>query len=249
MSITFKNPKEIEAMRRGGKILAEIILKLKAKVVPGITTKELDTYAEELMKEAGVLPSFKGYHGYPAVLCTSINEEIVHTIPGKKIVQKGDIIGLDCGVIVDGMHTDHAITIGVGDITEENAKLIHATERALAIAINMIKPGVTVGDIGYAIQQYIEQQGFSIVRELTGHGVGHQLHEDPFIPNFGKKGHGASMKPGMTVAIEPIVNAGARYTKTLSDGWTIITKDGSQSAHFEHSLLITPKGCEILTKL
>lgn len=234
-------------MRRGGKILAEILAMLKTKVRPGITTKELDTYAEEMMKKAGVLPSFKGYHGYPAVLCASVNEEIVHSIPGARTLHEGDIIGLDCGVVVDGMHTDSAITVGVGKISDENARLIRVTERALAMAINMIKPGVTVGDIGNVIQKYVEGQNFSIVHELTGHGVGHKLHEDPFIPNFGKPGHGVAMKPGMTVAIEPIVTAGERFTKTLDDKWTIITKDGSWSAHFEHSLVITPKGCEILT--
>lgn len=234
-------------MRWGGKILADILAHLKTKVVPGITTKELDTYAEELMKKNGVLPSFKGYHGYPAVLCTSVNEEIVHSIPGKRMLNEGDIIGLDCGVVVDGMHTDSAITIGVGKIKEEHARLIRVTERALALAINMIKPGVTVGDIGSTIQKYVESQQFGIVRELTGHGVGYKLHEDPFIPNFGKPGSGVAMKPGMTVAIEPIVVAGERYTRTLEDHWTICTKDGSWSAHFEHSILITPKGCEILT--
>lgn len=248
MAISFKTAQEIAAMKKGGKILAEILENLKTKVVPGVTTKELDTYAEELMKKAGVLPSFKGYHGYPAVLCASVNEEVVHAIPGNRILNEGDIIGLDCGVVVEGMHTDHAITIGVGKISVENAQLIRVTERALSIAINMIKPGVTIGDIGSVIQKYVEGQGFSIVRELTGHGVGHKLHEDPFIPNFGKPGHGVAIKPGMTIAIEPIVTAGNRFTKTLSDHWTIVTQDKSWSAHFEHSLVITPNGCEILTK-
>lgn len=248
MNITLKSPEELKIMREGGKILAEILETLGEKATAGIETGFLDEEAEKLMKQYNVSASFKGYRGYPKSICTAVNEEIVHAIPGKRILKEGDILTIDCGVYHQGFHTDAAITIPIGTIRPEVAIFLKTTERALYETIDICKPGIHIGDISATIQKIIESKGFSPVHSLTGHGVGKNLHEPPMVPNFGNRGAGPALKPGMTLAIEPIVNMGKQYTQTRSDGWTIVTADGSLSCQFEHTIAITTTGAEILTK-
>lgn len=242
-----KTQAEIEAMRRAGKILAQILRELCGMTRPGITTKDLDTAAEALMKKINVLPSFKGYRGYPAVICTNVNEVVVHGIPDDRKLKEGDIISIDGGVVVDGFHSDAAITVGVGKISDEARKFIQTTKEALQLGIAQAKPGKKTGDIGFAVQRHMEKHGYSVSRDFVGHGIGRRLHEPPEVPNFGPRGKGALLVPGMTIAIEPIVMTGQRYTKILEDGWTVVTKDGSLGGQEEHTILITPEGNEILT--
>jgi methionyl aminopeptidase len=241
--ITRKSPEEIEKMRRSGKIVRQLLNHLKAMVAPGVTTMDLEKAAERLIAELGAVPAFKGYYGYPCVLCTSINEEIVHGIPSdKRALKTGDIVSIDCGVVHDGYYGDAAITVPVGEkLTAELKKLLEVTEASLY-------KGNTVGHVGSAIQKHVEANGFSVVREFVGHGIGTKLHEAPQIPNFGKKGQGAELTEGMVLAIEPMVNAGAPETKVLSDKWTAVTVDGSYSAHFEHCVAVTRQGPVILTQ-
>lgn len=246
---TIKTEEEIEKMRRGSKILALILQELKQTVRPGITTKELDTKAEKLMAQFGVLPSFKGYRGYPSVICTNVNEEVVHAIPGDRILQEGDIISIDGGVIFEGFHSDAAITLPVGKVSEDTLAFIRIAEEALVLGIGQAKPGNKTGDIGFVIQRHIESHGYGVVREFVGHGIGRVLHEPPEIPNFGKRGKGLLLVPGMTICIEPIITKGQRFTKILNDGWTAVTRDGSLACQVEHTVLITPNGPEILTKI
>ena len=246
--ITLKSDREIQAMRKAGAITAQILHELAEKVAPGISTFDLDKIAESRCKELGVIPAFKNYHGFPACLCSSINDEVVHGIPSKKrILKKGDIISLDFGVIADGWFGDTATTVAVGEVSEEAKKLLKVTRESLNLGIAQCRPGYRLFDIGYAIQNYVEGFGYGVVREFVGHGIGRALHEDPQVPNFGPKGKGPTLKAGMVLAIEPMINAGTHQVKVLSDGWTAVTLDRSLSAHFEHTVAITAQGPEILT--
>ena len=245
-----KSPEEIASMRRGGKIVADTLARLREALHPGITTAELDRIAEAAITSAGATPSFKGYRGYPASICTSPNEVIVHGIPSKDVVlAEGDIVSLDVGAYIEGFHADSAWTFPVGDVDARVAELLKVTEASLDAAIEKCIPGARLGDVGAAVQEVAEPAGFSIVREYAGHGVGRALHEEPSIPNYGPPGRREVLAPGMTFAIEPMVNLGRPETKTLGDGWTVVTADGSVSAHFEHTVAITDHGHEILTKL
>jgi len=244
-----KSAAEIEKMRRSGHIVRQVLDHLQGIVAPGVTTMDLEKAAESLMADLGAKPAFKGYYGYPCVLCTSVNEEIVHGIPSEKRVLKvGDIVSIDCGVVFDGFYGDAAITVPVGDgLTAELKKLLEVTEASLYIGIEQVKIGNTVGHVGAAIQKHVEAAGFSVVREFVGHGIGTKLHEAPQIPNYGKKGQGPELSEGMVLAIEPMVNSGGPGTKVLSDKWTAVTADGSYSAHFEHCVAVTKQGPMILT--
>jgi methionyl aminopeptidase len=247
--VILKLPAEIEQARASNLIVAEVLSKLREKVKPGVRTKELDKFAEEITKKRGAKPAFKGYRGYPHSLCTSINEVVVHGMPSERILVEGDIIGLDFGVYYRGFFGDATITLPVGKVAEKAAKLIQVTEQSLYTGIAQVKDGNRLGDISAAVQAKVEVAGFSIVRDFVGHGVGKSLHEDPQIPNFGKKGRGIELKSGMILAIEPMVNEGNYKVKILPDGWTVVTEDGSLSAHFEHSVAITDNGPDILSKL
>lgn len=251
--IYIKTKKEIDYIRDSCKIVAETLQLLKANVRVGVTTKELDQIAEDYILSNNAKAAFKGYSqggssvDYPASICSSINEEVVHGIPGKRVLKNGDIISLDVGVYKNGYYGDAALSVAVGELTEEKKKLMEVTEKSLFMGIEEANAGNHVYDISYAVQSYVESNGFSVVRDLCGHGVGKYLHEDPSIPNFGKKGTGAKLKNGMTLAIEPMVNAGGYQVLTAEDGWTILTRDGSPSAHFEHTILISNNKAEILT--
>lgn len=247
-TINLKSKEEIAKMRAGGKIAARVLSQLAAVAKPGVTTKELDILAEKIMAKAGATPSFKGFKGYPAATCISINNEIVHGIPSDRILREGDIIGIDVGVYYQGFHTDTAISIGIGKISHEAQKLIDMTKKSLDMAIAMVKPDIHLGDVQAKIQKTIESAGFAVIRDLAGHGVGRELQEAPLIPNFGKYGKGLILKEGMTLAIEPMVAMGDWPVKILKDNWTVATADGSLSAHFEHTIAVTKDGCEILTK-
>ena len=237
-------------MRRSGRIVREVLDHVRSLVKPGATTMELERAAEKKMKDLGAKPAFKGYYDYPCVLCTSVNEEIVHGIPSdKRVLNKGDIVSVDCGVVLDGYYGDAAITVPVGqDIKPELQKLLEVTEKSLYRAIEATRIGNAVGDVGAAVQEYVEANGFSVVREFVGHGIGTRLHEEPQVPNFGVRGHGARLREGMVLAIEPMVNYGKPETRVLSDKWTAVTADGSYSAHFEHCVAVTRDGPVILTQ-
>jgi len=243
--VIIKSDEEIVIMRKCGKILASILDKLRAEVRPGMKTDQLDIIMAEESKKRGVIPCFKNYHGFPANLCVSVNDEIVHGIPGERILQEGDIVSLDVGAKLNGFHTDAAITIGVGRISKEAEEIIAVTEGSLKSGIAQAISGARVDDISSAIQHYVESKGFSVVREYTGHGVGRDLHEEPQIPNFAV-GKGPLLRKGMTLAIEPMVNAGGWRTKVAANQWTVLTVDGSLSAHFEHTIVITDNRAEIL---
>ena len=246
--IHIKTPDEIAAMREGGHILRQILHELALSVKPGMTTGELNIKAEALISKYNVASSFKGYRGFPAVICTSINEEVVHGIPGKRVINDGDIISIDGGVIHKGFHTDCAVTVLVGKMNPEIKRFVQTAQKALEKAISIIKPGIKTEDIGFVIQQIIESNGYSVVRDFIGHGVGRALHEDPPVPNFGKKGKGTLLVPGMVIAIEPIITMGQRFTDILKDGWTAITRDNSAACQVEHTIAITKNGAEVLTK-
>jgi methionyl aminopeptidase len=250
MAIVCKSPAEIEKMRRSGHIVREVLDHVRSLVAPGVTTMDLEHAAEEKMKELGVKPAFKGYYDYPCVLCTSINEEIVHGIPSdKRMLKAGDIVSVDCGVVLDGYYGDAAITVPVGgEITPELKKLLEVTEQSLYRGIEKVRIGNSVGDVGAAVQQYVEAAGFSVVREFVGHGIGTRLHEEPQVPNFGTPGHGTKLREGMVLAIEPMVNYGKPEARVLGDKWTAVTADGSYSAHFEHCVAVTKSGPMILTQ-
>jgi methionyl aminopeptidase len=252
--IPIKTRREIELMRRASRHVAEILLELRELVQPGITTRELDRHAEKAIAQRGVVSSFKGYdpHGlprYPAVLCVSVNEEIVHGIPGRRALVEGDIVGLDFGVSVEGYHGDSAVTVPVGRIAPEAQRLLDATRDALRCGVEQMVPGNRLSDIGHAIQGRAESAGYSVVRVFAGHGIGSRLHEPPWIPNYGKPGRGPRLMPGMVFAIEPMVDAGRPDVRMLEDEWTAVTADGSLSAHFEHTVLITEEGPETLTRV
>ena len=250
MAIVCKSPAEIEKMRRSGHVVREVLDHVRTLVAPGASTMDLERAAEEKMKELGVKPAFKGYYDYPCVLCTSINEEIVHGIPSdKRVLKAGDIVSVDCGVVLDGYYGDAAITVPVGgEITPELKKLLEVTEQSLYRGIEKVRIGNSVGDVGSAVQQYVEAAGFSVVREFVGHGIGTRLHEEPQVPNFGVPGHGAKLREGMVLAIEPMVNYGKPEARVLGDKWTAVTADGSYSAHFEHCVAVTKNGPMILTQ-
>jgi methionyl aminopeptidase len=249
MSIKLKSEREIAVMRIAGRIVAEVLLVLKNSVQPGMKTRELDVIAARELKRLGAKSSFKGYYGYPASLCVSVNEEIVHGIPGDKVIKNGDIVSMDVGSIYDGFQGDGALTVGIGEVSSKATELMRVTEGALAAGISVVHDGARLGDIGAAIQEYAESRGFSVVREYTGHGIGRQMHEDPLIPNFGIRGSGVELKKGMTLAIEPMVNIGDWRTKPGKDGWVVYTADGSLSAHFEHTIAVTDGEPEVLTVL
>jgi methionyl aminopeptidase len=248
--IIYKSPEEIDKMRKAGRIVAGTIDRVLAAVRPGVSTAQLDAVAETYIREQGATPSFKGYRGtFPASICTSLNDEIVHGIPSpKRIVAEGDVLSLDFGAIWKGFHSDSAVTVLVGDAPSPEAeKLVRVTEEALEAGISQIRPGGRLSDIGAAVQQVAEGAGFSVVREYVGHGIGRNLHEDPQIPNYGEGGRGPKLKPGLVVAIEPMVNIGGWQTRVLADDWTVVTEDGSLSAHFEHTIAVTEDGHEVLT--
>lgn len=246
--IILKSKKEIELMREAGKIVGETHEILKKAITPGISTLELDKIAEENIKKYNAIPSFKGYGGFPGSICASVNNEVVHGIPGNQIVKEGDIISLDVGAYYKGYHGDSAKTHRVGMISEEDRKLIEVTRESFYEGIKFAKLGYRLSDISHAIQAHVEKNGFSVVRDLVGHGVGSELHEDPQVPNYGPPGKGPRLQEGMVLAIEPMVNAGRYHVKTLADGWTIVTIDGQKSAHYEHTIAITEDEPLILTK-
>lgn len=250
-----KNPAEIEILKKGGAILSLVLNKVVKEARVGVSTAYLNELAESLIIKAGAIPSFKGFgerNPYPAALCTSINQEVVHCIPQPdRFLQEGDIIGLDLGVKYppgNGLFTDKAITVGVGKVSPQAKKLIKVTKKVLDLAIKSLKPGMTTGDLGLIIQNYVESKGLTVVRELVGHGVGYAVHEPPHLPNFGQEGEGEVIEEGMVLALEPMVNTGGWKVKFSENGWNVETEDGSLSAHFEHTILVTKNGCEILTK-
>jgi methionyl aminopeptidase len=248
--IVCKSQAEIEKMRRSGHIVRQVLDELQKLVAPGVTTMDLEKAAAGKIKEFGAKPAFKGYYGYPCVLCTSVNEEIVHGIPSsKRVLKAGDIVSIDCGVVLDGYYGDAAITVAVGDsVSPERQKLMEVTEQSLYKAIEQAKLGNTISDIGGAVQEFVEANGFSVVREFVGHGIGTKLHEEPQVPNFRSRGGETRLREGMVLAIEPMVNSGGPEAKVLEDKWTAITADGSSSAHFEHCVAVTRDGPLILTQ-
>jgi methionyl aminopeptidase len=250
MAIVCKSAAEIEKMRKSGRVVRQVLDYVRTLVKPGVTTMDLERAAEQKMKDLGVKPAFKGYYDYPCVLCTSINEEIVHGIPSeKRMLKAGDIVSIDCGVVLDGYYGDAAITVPVDDtIAPELKKLLEVTEASLQKGIQQVLIGNSVGDVGAAVQEFVEANGFSVVREFVGHGIGTRLHEEPQVPNFGTRGHGAKLREGMVLAIEPMVNSGKAATRVLDDKWTAVTADGSFSAHFEHCVAVTKNGPMILTQ-
>lgn len=246
--IRLKSPDEIEKMRRAGRVVAQTLEALTAAIRPDKTSGEqLDALAEKLIHEAGGVPSFKGYRGYPSSICLSVNEQVVHGIPGKRVLQSGDIASIDLGVILDGYHGDSAITVAVGKADPEVERLLRVTRESLMAGIAKAAAGNHLQDIGAEVQRHAEQNGFSVVRELVGHGIGRDLHEDPQVPNYGKAGMGLLLAQGMTLAIEPMVNQGTHRVNSLKDGWTVVTADGKLSAHFEHTVAITQNGPDVLT--
>lgn len=247
--IPIKSKEEIEIMKEGGNILAMIIQALEKRVEPGIATIQLDRLAESLIFKYGGKPSFKGYQGYPAALCVSINKEIVHAVPSQRIVEGGDIISLDLGFFYKGFHADMAVTLAVGDVSSEARRLLRATKKALKRGIKKARLGNTFGDISNTIQRYTEDQGFSVVRDLCGHGIGRELHEEPKILNYGKRHSGPEIKEGMCFCIEPMLTSGRWEIKKSEDGFGYETRDGSLSCHFEHTMVVTKQGCQILTSI
>jgi methionyl aminopeptidase len=246
--IVCRSAAELEKMREAGRLVGEVLTLLSAAVAPGVTTGDLDRLAEEHIVRKGATPAFKGYHGYPASICASVNDEVIHGIPsGRRFLVEGDIISIDVGVALDGYFGDSAVTVPVGPVSEEAAALLRVTEESLYRAIEQVRPGARVSDIGHAVQTHVEAHGFSIVREFVGHGIGRAMHEEPQIPNYGEPGRGQRLAPGMVLAIEPMVNAGRAAVKVLSDGWTAVTRDRSLSAHFEHTVAVTAGEPWVLT--
>lgn len=245
--IVLKTDREIEIMREAGRIVALTHKELQKHIQPGVTTNELDAIAEEFIRSMDAIPSFKGYNGFAGSICTSINEELVHGIPGELVLQDGDIISIDVGACYEGYHGDSAWTYPVGTIDAESRRLMEVTEQSLYRGLEEAKPGERLSNISHAIQTYVEAEGFSIVREYVGHGIGQNLHEDPQIPHYGPPGRGPRLRQGMVLCIEPMVNAGERYVKTLADNWTVVTTDGKRCAHYEHTIAIMEDGYEILT--
>ena len=245
--IACRSQNELERLRTANLLVAQVLALLKDAVAPGVTTAALDALAERAIREAGALPAFKGYHGYPATICASVNEQVVHGIPSARTLIDGDIISIDLGVLLDGYYGDAAVTVPVGRIAHESAALLRATEESLWKGIENVKVGARVSDIGHAVQKHVEAHGFSVVREFVGHGVGTALHEEPQIPNYGEPGRGPRLAEGMVLAIEPMVNMGKPAIKVLPDGWTAVTQDGSRSAHFEHTVVVSLAGPVVLS--
>ena len=250
MAIMIRTPREIEKMRRSGAVVRQVLEHVQAAVKPGATTLDLERAAERKIAELGAAPAFKGYRGYPCVLCTSINEEVVHGIPSaERVLRSGDLVSIDCGVVMDGYYGDSAVTVAVGDTVAPGAqRLMDVTRASLERAIAVVRAGATLGDIGAAVQEVVEADGFSVVRDFVGHGIGTRMHEEPPVPNYGQRGAGAKLRIGMVLAIEPMVNAGKPEVQVLHDGWTAVTQDGSLSAHFEHTVAVTDEGVAILTQ-
>lgn len=250
MAITIRTPQEIDRMRRSGQVVREVLERVREAVKPGASTLELEQAAAEKIRELGATPAFKGYHGYPCVLCTSINNEVVHGIPSSdRKLRDGDLVSIDTGVVLDGYYGDSAITVAVGSKVDAKAqKLLKVTAASLESGIRAVKPGATLGDVGAAVQETVEAEGFSVVRDFVGHGIGTKLHEEPQVPNFGRRGQGMTLRAGMVLAIEPMVNAGRPDVQVLKDGWTAVTQDGSWSAHFEHTVAVTKDGALVLTQ-
>jgi methionyl aminopeptidase len=248
--IICKSPAEIEKLRRSGRMVREILEEMRGRVQPGMSTLDLEKYAEKRLAQLGARPAFKGYRGYPCCLCTSVNDEVIHGIPSdRRRVKEGDIIGLDLGVVVDGYYGDSALTVPVGQVSEGAKKLLQVTEEALERALAQARLGNRIGDLSAAVQAHVEKNGFSVVREFCGHGIGLALHEEPQVPNLGQAGRGPVLKEGMVLAVETMVNAGGPDVRVLSDNWTAVTADGTLSAHFEHMVAVTRNGPDVLTRL
>ncbi len=247
--IIIKSPREIEQLKKSNTIVAEVFQELRRVIAPGMTTQELDRITEEMVLRKGAVPAFKGYRNFPASLCVSINEEVVHGIPGPRKLKEGDIVSLDVGVNLHGYFGDAALTLPVGEVDQEAKRLLEVTEKALHIGIEMARVGNRLYDVSHAIQKWVESKGFSVVREFVGHGIGKNLHEEPQVPNFGSPGQGPRLEKGMVFALEPMVNEGSYEVRILSDGWTVVTADGKRSAHFEHTIAITDGKAEILSVL
>ncbi len=246
--IVCRSAVELERMREAGRLVGEVLTELTAAVGPGVSTADLDEIAERRIRQAGATPAFKGYHGYPATICASINDEVIHGIPsGRRVLAEGDVISIDVGAALDGYYGDSAVTLPVGHVSEQAATLLRVTEESLYKAIEQARPGRRVSDIGHAVQRHVEAFGFSVVREFVGHGIGVRMHEEPQVPNYGEPGHGPRLAEGMVLAIEPMVNAGKPAVKVLADGWTAVTRDTSLSAHFEHTVAVTSGEPWILT--
>ena len=248
MAIVIRTAKEIARMRRSGIALRGVLDTLRASIAPGMTTMDLEEIAEAKIKEAGAISAFKGYHDFPCVLCNSVNSEVVHGIPSaQRVLREGDIVSIDCGLIIDKYYADSAITLPVGKIAGQAQQLLEVTEKSLQAAIAVVRAGATLGDVGAAVQEVVESAGFSVVRDFVGHGIGTVMHEEPQIPNYGRRGQGIKLREGMVLAIEPMVNAGQHSVRVLEDGWTAVTVDGSLSAHFEHTIAVMAEGAEVLT--
>ncbi len=247
--ISLKSAQELDGIARAGAIVAEVLARVSERADPGVSTAELDRIAEELIRATdGATPAFKGLYGFPATLCTSINEEVVHGIPSaERVLSSGDVLSVDVGVKLDGLYADAAVTVAVGEVSGEASRLLERTRLALERAVAEARVGAHVGDIGAAVQETVEPEGYSVIRELVGHGVGHAAHEDPQVPNYGRRGKGQELREGLVIAIEPMVNVGGRKIRTLDDDWTVVTADGSLSAHFEHTVAVTERGPRVLT--
>jgi methionyl aminopeptidase len=247
--IICKSPAEVEKLRKSARLVREILYEARDRARPGVTTRELEDFAEKRLTQAGAKPAFKGYRGYPCCLCTSVNEELMHGIPSGRRLKEGDILGLDLGVILDGFYGDSALTVPVGEINESAKKLLQVSEDALELSIVKARLGNRIGDISWTVQEHVEKNGYSVVREFVGHGIGRSLHEDPQIPNYGHPGHGPALKEGMVLAIETMVNSGRPELRILSDHWTAVTADGKNAAHFEHMVAVTQNGPDVLTRI
>jgi methionyl aminopeptidase len=249
--IQIKTEAEIVKMRAAGLVVGRTLEELRYAVRPGISTADLDLLAERLIRESGAVPSFKGYHGFPATICASVNDEIVHGIPnGSRLLHDGDVISIDCGAILDGWHGDSAITVGVGEIAPELERMLAVCEESMWRGIAAIRDGGRLSDIGHAVETYVRSQGgYGIVEEYVGHGIGTEMHQEPQVPNYGKPGRGPKLRPGLVLAIEPMINLGRRHTRLLDDDWTVVTLDGSPSAHFEHTVALTENGLQVLTAM
>lgn len=242
-----RSPDDITAMRRAGRVVAEMHEVCRSALRPGVTTADLDRAARNVLDRRGATSNFLGYHGFPAVICASVNDEVVHGIPGARMLEEGDVVSIDCGAVVDGWHGDAAFTAGVGEVSESDAALIEATRRSLSAAIDTMVPGGTLGDIGHAVESTVAPLGYEVLRDYTGHGIGRAMHEAPDVPNYGQPGKGRGLRSGHVLAIEPMVTAGRADVITLDDGWTVVTRDGSRAAHWEHTIAITDDGPQVLT--
>ena len=245
--IEIKSAREIEIMRRSGKITSKTLAMLIAEAKAGLTTRQLDKLAEKSIRSMGGVPTFMGYHGYPASICTSVNDEVVHGIPNDRPLKEGDLLSIDIGTTFEGYVSDSAVTVAIGEIGEEARRLLQVTQECLMLGIAQMQAGNHLGDIGHAVQSHAESHGYGVVRELVGHGIGKRMHEEPQVPNYGSAGRGIVLRPGLCLAVEPMINAGTAAVKTLGDGWTVVTADGKLSAHFEHTIAVTDDGPKILT--